>query len=310
MLAKSLLMLTAVIAALLPLQIMGSSPKSALTDNGMVHLVSGPLGVTVDANVGARIISFTYQGMEILTQPSVTAMSYGSTFWDAPQSRWQWPPPATLDSAPYTAHIDGDKIILTSAVDASSGLQFVKQLRLAGQPVHLEVTYTIKNAGSQTIQAGPWEITRVPGGLTFFPFDKVEKLPDSNLPDVTTSNGITWYNFTKASLAKDKKGFFGACEGWLANVTPGKLLFLKSFRAVNAAQYPPGQAAVEIYGHDLGDYTELENHGPFTILKPDESLDYVVRWTAQPIPAAIDVAPGNEALVQFARALSRSVVKQ
>ena len=61
----------------------------------------------VDANLGGRIVTFSLSAHNILTGPAVDAANFGSTFWSSPQSDWNWPPPPEIDSAPYTASLDG-----------------------------------------------------------------------------------------------------------------------------------------------------------------------------------------------------------
>jgi hypothetical protein len=267
------------------------------------------LSIKVNASQGARVISFAYQDIEILTQSAVHSTGFGSTLWDAPQSRWDWPPPPTLDSAPYAAIIEADQLQFISEVDSVSGLQFSKRIRLVSAPLHAELEYSIKNCSDAPVTVGAWEITRVPGGLTFFPSTQLAANAPSNLPDLHVVDEITWYTFNKAHLPAGvgRKGYFDvnkrAAHAWLATVAPTGLIFAKAFPAVRPEHYSQGQAVIEVYGHEFGSYMELENQGPRTLLEPGAALTYAVQWFVQPIPSDIKPSVGNAALVEFAQAI-------
>lgn len=275
--------------------------------NNLHYLDNGTLSLTVDANTGARITSLRFKGDELLTQPEVHPQNFGSTLWYAPQSHWNWPPPVSLDTAPYSTITDNGQLSFTSSVDTASGLQFTKRFRLQHQPnlVHLE--YIIRNTSAQPVAAGAWELTRMPGGLTFFPATALAAGATSNLPDVQIIDNVAWYTLNKATLSVSRKSFFDIdqeiSQAWLATVTPQRLLFLKSFPVLLPINYSDGHAAIEVYGHENGAYVELENHGPKTLLGHNDSLSYTVHWLVEAIPDDIEIRTGNSLLLDFAQAL-------
>ena len=263
-------------------------------------LQNGSVQIKVDVSHGARIISFSHQDVEILTQPTDHAENFGSTMWDAPQSRWKWPPPTALDSEPYAEHVAGDVLECTSAVDRASGLQFWKRIRPLPTAA-VEIEYGIKNAGPLPITTAAWEITRTPAGLTFVPATQLAVAAESTLPAIQFTDNHAWYTVDPAPLEIGKKAFFDVSAGWLAHVTPNRQLFIKSFAPLKPKQYSPGHAAVEVYAHIAGAYVELENHGPRTTLQPGQSLKYAVRWFAQSIPDDMVVKIGNQVLIDLAQ---------
>lgn len=267
-------------------------------------LQCGELGMEVDALAGGRIVSLSIGNIEMLTPASVHAENYGSTFWDAPQVNWNWPPRAALDSEPYSVGLDNGVLTLESKVDPS-GLQFVKQFRTDPTRGCFEIEYRIKNSGTNTLNVGPWEVTRVPGGLSFFPYEEVPGLPATALQPVTRSAGICWYAFDATFLNPGCKLFSGAKEGWLAHVGPERCLFVKTFQDTSPADYAPEQGEVEIWGHDGGIYIELENHGPYRALEPSASLNYRVQWYLVRVPEHITIKAENPELVSFVRTLIR-----
>lgn len=62
---------------------------------------TGTLSVTVESQRGGRITAFAWDGATVLQGPDVDPQNYGSTLWVSPQSRWGWPPSASIDRSPY-----------------------------------------------------------------------------------------------------------------------------------------------------------------------------------------------------------------
>jgi len=270
---------------------------------GRFRLVSGGASLEVDSRVGARVVSLKCEAAEVLTQPAVHPDNYGSTFWDAPQSAWGWPPRAQLDSAPYEASIEGDTLVCRSAVDAVSGLSFQKRFTALPGAQGFAMRYRIRLHGDRPQRLAPWEVTRVPGGLSFYPSSDDAALPTSALELAQPGDGLAWYAFDATMLAVGRKHFGATRRGWLAHVTPSRLLFVKQFERVVAAQCAAGHAPVEIWGQDGGIYVELENHGACVSLAPGDCLDYSVRWLVCELPPALDVRIGNPALPRLVEAM-------
>ena len=44
----------------------------------------------IDPTVGGRITSLKFQGEDFLTGKDVNDFNWGSTFWNSPQSHWNW----------------------------------------------------------------------------------------------------------------------------------------------------------------------------------------------------------------------------
>ena len=278
-----------------------------ISQHNLFNVQNDTLSLVVDANAGARIVSLRFKGVEMLTQAEDHPQNYGSTLWYAPQSHWQWPPPAALDTSPYVAATDNGRLDFTSAVDATSGLQFIKRFRLDNQSNCAELEYIIRNTAIQPVAAAAWELTRMPGWLTFFPATCFASHVQSTLPDVQIIGDTSWYTLNKANLPISSKAFFDVnhniTQGWLASITPQRLLLVKSFPVLHPQDYSDGHAAVEVYAHEHGAYVELENHGGKTLLQQNDSLSYIVRWFVQAIPDNIEVHAGNQQLVEFAQAL-------
>lgn len=255
------------------------------------------LSLSVNAQQGGRIVEFSHNGQNALhTQEP----QWGSTFWPSPQQAWGWPPPAVLDSAPYTADYTPQQLHLLSQACPSTGLQLVKNFAPKG--AGFTITYRMHNHTPSPVQYAPWEITRVGGGLTFF---VSANLPESQTTlTLNSAEGAYWHEYKVHSQADHLKAFVNGSTGWLANAYQG-LLLLKQFSPVQAHQVAPSEAEIEIYAH--GDsaqpYIEVEQQGPYTEIAPGASVDWCVHWQLHPIPSTIPVLAGSKPLLDWVQQL-------
>ncbi len=249
--------------------------------------------------MGGRIISYKMAEKEILTQASEHE-NFGSTLWTAPQSDWGWPPFAVLDEQEYQVEANGSQLKMTSKPDPKSGLQMIKTWSVVGKEKIL-IDYQIKNSSDIPKSVGAWDVSRVPcGGLAFFPNGDEGKVPESNLKIDLQKKGINWIAIDKKPIEDHRKLFSAAKEGWLAYALDG-LLFVKQFPDTKPENYSPEQGEVEIYINKEKSYIELENHGPYTTLKPGESLSYTEHWYLISIPETTIPVPGNQEVVDLVR---------
>jgi hypothetical protein len=281
-----------------------SRPLLSLNQS-IATLESNRLTVRVDAFHGARITALNFMGVELLLQRSAHPTNFGSTLWDAPQSRWHWPPPPTLDSEPYETCVTSDELQFKSAVDEESQLQFSKSIRAMEASDAIAITYGITNHAADSISVAAWEVTRVPPGITFLPATRISPRATSNLPGVMFASSCAWYQPEAATLELGKKAFFDGAAGWLAHVFPQRIMLLKSFTLLTEELYSPGHAAIEVYGHEQAAYVELENMGARTLLAPGDSLRYQVEWRVALLSDDVPLTAGSTLLVDFAHALDR-----
>ena len=143
---------------------MNSSKKEARAMSGIIMqntytIEFGGIKLQTDADCGGRIISFRFNGKEILSGKETDSDNYGSTLWPSPQSEWSWPPPAILDSDPYQAEFSNNKIIMISKKDENLGWQFEKEFSFDETDSSVILKYVIINITSKNKKAAPWEIT-------------------------------------------------------------------------------------------------------------------------------------------------------
>lgn len=258
--------------------------------------------IEINANVSGRIISYQLAGEELLVPREVHNENYGSTLWPAPQTEWHWPPPAQLDGDPYTAVISEEGIYMESKKDSLTGLQFGKQFDFNQSDTSFSITYIVKNLNDTARYAAPWEVTRVKGGLSFFPLGEGPIMDKSNLKPVSVEGDIVWYNYDRDALDRSQKMFSSGSEGWLAHAVD-KLLFVKKFPDIHPLKTAPGQGEVEIFAHYQYPYIELENHGKYTLLEPNEFLEWRVKWYIRELSWKTLKKRGNQKLVEKVRRL-------
>ncbi len=258
--------------------------------------------IEISAYVSGRITSYAFDSKELLIPQNFHEEYFGSTLWPAPQSEWNWPPPPQLDGEPYSVSISEDGIYMESGKDSLTGLQFGKLFAFNQSDTTFEITYTVRNLNDTPRYAAPWEVTRVKGGLSFFPLGEEPVMQQSNLKSVSEINGVVWYSYEPDSLDTSQKLFSSGAEGWMGHVTSG-LLFVKKVEDIHPLKTAPGQGEVEIFASKPFPYIELENHGKYTLLKPNEFMKWNVKWYVREYPETIEPEVGNASLMKYVRNL-------
>ena len=248
------------------------------------QLTVGDVTMTVYPQQGAKIMSLTYKGKEIISQ-SKRPEAFGSTFWTSPQKEWYWPPVPEFDKQPYTLEERDGKIIMTSPVSARLKYRIRKEFSTDAKNKAIVITYSIINESDETRQVAPWEITRVTndGGIIFFdaPLDGITP---AGLMAFESKYGAVWYKTDEAN-ANRKINADG--KGWLAYCNDG-LLLVKKFDDLEASQPAPDEAEIQVYVNRGKTYIELESQGAYTTLKPHEEVNWTVRWYLLPVKGAAE----------------------
>lgn len=252
---------------------------------------NGRLQLDVAAELGGHITRFSLDGRNALLEEGP---EMGSTFWPAPQSLWNWPPPVILDKGHYQlGEIDGD-LQLISPVCPETGLQFYKTARLHIDRLSME--YCIANRNSVSVQCAPWEVTRLAGGITFYRSPQAP-LARSSGP-TRYIDGCVWHDYQPHRQIAHEKIFGNGSEGWVANANNG-LLLIKRFEPLILASVAPDEAEIEIYAHAAAgvSYIEMEQQGPYKSLAPGERIRWCVDWYLAALPANMRPVAGDARLV-------------
>ena len=290
------------------------TPVSATADGSLYTLTLGDLKMVIDGANGARVIEFSFRGQNVLVTQDEN-INFGSTYWPSPQASWCtagggcWPPPAALDSGPYAGGVNtvDTSIQLTSGQQTIDGIPgsiiaVTKTFTPVPESGAVDVTYKMGNASpSGSVSLAPWQLSRVAaGGLTFFGQGSgaVTYAPNTaSTFTVDAMGGDLWY--LSAPVTHDSKAFADS-TGWLAQVTPDKLLYLLAFPDIQPADAAPGEAEIELYTNSS--YVELEAQGALVAQMPGEAMSWTVRWKLRPLPAGATVAEGNAGLASLATA--------
>ena len=238
---------------------------------------TGDLSMVINGAGGGKILSFQYQGQEVLSQ-STFPESFGSTFWTSPQKEWNWPPVPEFDKQPYTVEVKETSLVMTSNVSARLNYRIRKEFRADTESNSIDVTYTIINESGETRKVAPWEITRVPNdGIVFFDAPTNQITPSDLMP-FQSAYGISWYQI---DVANQNRKVNADGKGWLAYLN-NNLLMVKKFQDLSPSQPAPEEAEIQVYVNRGKTYVELESQGAYTELKAGESLSWTVKWYLTP----------------------------
>lgn len=265
-------------------------------------LALGDVTLQVDPQAGGRVTTFKLGSDNLLTGPAVHPTYWGSTLWIAPEATlWMQPPPAPIDSDPYTATATDTALTLSGMTYAKLGVSATKVFSTDAARGAFTIEYRLNNTSQAAVMMSPWEVTRVlPRGLTFFPKGPSQRLSMGATMPTTESSGIVWYSYDMNAVTNDSKLWADATEGWVAHVAAG-LVFIKTFSDLSAEQIAPMEGDVELYTNELHTYIELENLGPYVSIAPGASASWTVTWYLRRLPAALEATAGNMALAQFVR---------
>lgn len=250
---------------------------------------------------GGRITDVRLRGgANLLTTRAVNATNFGSTFWTSPQSAWGWPPPAEIDTLPYTAVSSPSDLSFTGPVAPSLGVAISKRFTPDLVNARMRVRYTI-TAQVDGNRFAPWEVTRVgPGGLTFFPTGSGPPRAGGMfaLPPTMDAAGCTWYQHSSAPVATDQKLLADGAGGWVAHLA-GDVVLVKAFEDIAPDQAAPGEAEIEIFVEGQGQYVEVEQQGSYQAVDTGQPRDWEVTWIVRRLPAGLSRTLGSAELVAF-----------
>lgn len=259
----------------------------------------GDLYFEVSPN-GARVVNVHLTGgQNLLTDATINSTNFGSTFWTAPQSDWDWPPVPEIDSGPYMATIASPAVNFLGAAATIVPARVAKSFRADLAKVAIVADYSIQSQANGTGFA-PWEITRVfKRGLTFWPTGTAPRAGTMPILPTTDAAGCTWHEATSAST--EGKLFANAGAGWLAHVD-GDTVIVKKFPDIMPSQAAAGEDEIEVYV-GATNYIEVEQQGAYQMLPMGMSFTWSVTWFVKRLPQGVTATVGNAQLVAFVQSL-------
>jgi hypothetical protein len=284
-------------------------------DANLCTLSWGAYEFAVDAAHGARIVTFSLAGSNVLLTEAAGDAEFGATFWPSPQTAWGWPPIAAVDTGAYTVSIQGDALVLTSAAFAIAAgdpeMTIEKRFSVDSATNVVTIAYSFDNQGTAAISVAPWEITRVTaGGLTFFPNPASGPVPrtcSGGFRTPTASNDESYTFFVDLpSTGETKLCADGGPKGYEAELL-GDLLLVQAWADVPAVGEAPGEGEDELYTDPSFTYEEVENQGPYASLAGGSSAAWTVRWTLTKVAG---LPAGVQAPAVLASASLRQSIEQ
>jgi hypothetical protein len=286
-----------------------------LQSDGTWIYTAGPARMQVNPAHGARIVSYTLDGVEILHPIPTEGLEdmVGSTCWISPQALWGWPPPSVADQGSYDVQQEGHKLIFTSPLATTGGadsfsFQIVKTIWADQQDSSFTIKCQIYNRDTVARSFAAWEVMRVPpSGLTFFPIQG--PIFGELAPGFEITNDIAWWDFNPNN-PHVQKAFADGKDGWMAHITTDRIIHIKKFEDT-PSNFPvddngiPLQMEMEFWANNLRKYLELEKQGEYKEILPGDYAELTMKWYLQKLPEGIDVKAGNEELVEFVRSIRK-----
>lgn len=287
-----------------------AGPVMPTEANGVYTFAYDDVVFEVNAMVAGRVITYTKGGVSILDATDPDPNNYGSSFWPSPQT-WPWPPAPGMDTARYTATLEGATLVLQGPVIEVPNISIGKRFTVDAGCDCVDIVYSIKNESQAPLSVAPWEITRVDaGGLTFWPAPAPPHKTEGNMMiTYDATNQVSWFDYATQAGAANNQKVYQDGKTWIAHAqgpTQGRLLLVKTFDDIEASQSPSDprvEGQIEVYTNGTAAasaYVEVENQGAYVELAPGESLTYPVKWYLRTIPENVMVASGNMELFQFA----------
>ncbi|RNC84341.1 MAG: T9SS C-terminal target domain-containing protein [Balneola sp.] len=262
-------------------------------DNGLISISTVPA-------IGARIMEYDLGNhSSIFVNPDELGNTYtpesnsewpnfgGFKNWPAPQSRWNWPPPPTLDFGVYEADTsatsDSISITVTSPVEQwrAADLRFQRRTTMYRNTSRVKVEQIIINEGSSSQEWSVWDVTQNitnhPGETDFenfwvyFPINPNSLFGDDGVK--ISANSSAWVGEVADGIygvqfkPEAKKIFADSHIGWIAYVDEREnYVYAKTFQIDEEAEYPDDGARVEVWINNNPYYLEVEVLSPIVSL--------------------------------------------
>ena len=262
-----------------------------------VRLANDEIELIATSDVGPRIIRLGFVGGENLMKEFPDHMGKtggdewriygGHRFWHAPE---KMPRSYAPDNFPVDVEESPGRVILTQAVEETTGMEKELEIALNPDANHITVIHRLTNRTLWRVEAAPWALTVMArGGTAIFPQEPFRPHPEYMLP----ARPLVLWHYTDMSdprftfgekyiqlrqdpnaTKKNKIGMLNAQE-WAAYCVRG-VVFVKRFLCVPDARYPDFGCNCESYTDD--DMIEIESLGPLSEIEPGESVEHMEDW--------------------------------
>ena len=289
---------------------------SYVMENGLITVAVTPV-------IGARVMQY-----DLGDHPSiyVNPAEFGKTYtltnsspwynyggyknWPAPQDRWVWPPPMTLDAgiceAEITVNSPDSSVLYTKGPaetltkwSAAKGLKFDRRLTIYKGSSRVRVDQILINQSDREVQWSVWDITQCvvnhPGEedwdqfWVYFPIRKDSQFGEKGFwvmsgggsnpqwkPNVAEGiSAVQYLHNSGAKVGADSDG------GWVSYVDERDgYTYAKRFPYFEGMEYPDKGSSVEVYTSNGLPYLEVEVLSPIVPLSPGGSYTFTEDWYA------------------------------
>lgn len=265
-----------------------------------IRLENDNVTATLCPAAGGRVLEYSLAGKNVLYLPKGDeGWTYGRDGKPAAMNagRFDIGPEKIVTRGPllwmgrWRGEVTGDRSArLTSQVDARSGVQLIRDFKLASDSSRLMCKQTIHNVSKEDVDLCHWSRTFAVGnGIAIVPRSPLGRFPNGYVmytnganiniipqdPDIDVTDSEV---IVKQAPQHPKLGF-DTMTGWLAYLAPSDQLFLKRFRTY------PDRGYNEVAGLTISVWypkdrptVELEPIGPAERLSPGEKASFTEEW--------------------------------
>lgn len=261
-----------------------------------IQVENSTIQVIATTDVGPRVVSCGFKGKENLfynnpaemgTSGAKEYVGYGGhRLWAAPElaERTYY-----ADNFPLEVKTLDNGVLLTSAMETTTGLQKSMEIRMDEKEPKVVVRNMIKNSGLWSVKFAPWALSvMAAGGVAVLPVKPRDFTPGLLLPSHAiaiwpytrmTDPRFTWGDdyilLRQQSDAVPTKVAVMNEIGWAACVFP-RATFIKFFTRESGEEYVD-------FGTNLQSWTnkdclELETLGAFKMVEPGETVIHEETW--------------------------------
>lgn len=258
-----------------------------------VALENRRVKLLITRSVGPRIISLGLDDgpnlLAVLPDYVAECPGVGPFHFYGGHRLWRAPEELSLTYLPDDSPVEitpiQDGLLVTQAVEASTGLQKSMEIQLEGETPRLSITHRLTNRGSTAMTCAPWAITQFrTGGVAILPQARQDTgvLPNRSLamwpytdPSIHQLAWGTHHIMIETKMDAPFKVGFPNPRGWLAYLLDGTL-FVKHARFEAGAAYYDFGSSSEFY---CGPYfAELETLAPIRTIAPGAAVVHDETW--------------------------------
>ncbi len=233
----------------------------------------------------------------------------GDWLWPVSQAHWaehfgaNWPPPAFLDGAPWTAHgwLNDDQsqcVLMELTIGEPLHIRVQRKFVLAPDTATLLVRQRIERTAESPIPVTLWNISQVRGA------ERVALAVETN-SSFTGGYRVLGFEPPPAEIVNaDEPGALAvdvrratelkigsdSPRGWIAAQRGALLVIEKAAGDPDASRFPDGGSRTELYSNRGLGYSEIETLSEEAAMQPGESVENVLSIALLRVDPALDDA--------------------